>query len=219
MPLTAISLDKTAQSGLPNQTIWFLQFQAGASGLCPIYVATHFGDSAGELTTSSTPSMKDGNSGHNESDLDKGNIPKPTFNTITKEGRKAFEANHTNLEELFLTCCEVMRQGTVLQDTTLIIFTKPEVMPEVRANPSPSLNDVQNMTNSVLERQAKSTDELLHRLIEERDRKKHSDANVNPSSSTCIVNFAQTNPHTSVPSVGGTATPNPSAQPMNHFHS
>jgi hypothetical protein len=134
--------------------------------------------------------MKDGNFGHNESDLDKDNIPKPTFNTITKEGHKAFEANHTNLEELFLMCCEVMRQGTVLKDTTLIIFTKPEVMPEVRANPSPSLNDVQNMTNSALERQAKSTDELLHRLIEEQDGKKHSDSNVNPSPSTCAVNFA-----------------------------
>jgi hypothetical protein len=71
-------------------------------------------------------------------------------------------------------------------------FTKPEVIPKVWPNQSPSLSDVQNMINSTLERQAKSTDELLHRLIEERDGKKHSDANVN-SSSTCTVNFAQTN--------------------------
>jgi hypothetical protein len=35
----------------------------------------------------------------------------------------------------------------------------------------PSQNDIQVMINSVLERQAKSTDELLHRLIEERDGK------------------------------------------------
>jgi hypothetical protein len=75
------------------------------------------------------------------------------------------------------------------------------------------------MINSALERQAQSTDELLRRLIEERDRKKHSDANVNSSSSICTVNFAQTNPHKSGPSVGGTTMPNPSAQPVNHFHS
>jgi hypothetical protein len=30
-PLTAIGPDKTGQSGLPNRTIWFLQFRAGAS--------------------------------------------------------------------------------------------------------------------------------------------------------------------------------------------
>jgi hypothetical protein len=34
-----------------------------------------------------------------------------------------------------------------------------------------------------------------------------------------LLIFAQTNPHTSGLSVGGTAMPNPSAQPMNHFHS
>jgi hypothetical protein len=56
-------------------------------------------------------------------------------------------------------------------------------------------------------------------LIEEWDRKKHNDANVNPSSSTCAVNFSQTNPHTSCPPAGGTTMPNTSAQPMNHFHS
>jgi hypothetical protein len=115
--------------------------------------------------------------------------------------------------------CEVTPQGTVLKDTTPIIFTKSKVIPEVRPNPSSSLNDVKNMINSALERQVKSTDELLHRLIEERDGKKYSDANVNPSSFTCVVNFTQTNPHTSGPSASGTAMSNPSAQPTNHFHS
>jgi hypothetical protein len=33
------------------------------------------------------------------------------------------------------------------------------------------------------------------------------------------VSFTQTNPHTSGPLVSGTSMPNPSAQPMNHFHS
>jgi hypothetical protein len=58
----------------------------------------------------------------------------------------------------------------------------------------------------------------MRRLIEERDGKKHSDANVNPSS-VCAANFAQTNTHTSGPSAGDTTMSNPSAQSMNHFHS
>jgi hypothetical protein len=84
-------------------------------------------------------------------------------------------------------------------------------MPKVRPNPSPSLNDVQNMINSVLERQAKSTDELLRRLIVEQDGKKLDTTSANPSSSICAVNFTQTNPHTSGPLAGGTSMPNPSA--------
>jgi hypothetical protein len=52
-----------------------------------------------------------------------------------------------------------------------IVFTKRELIPEVRPNPSLSLNDIQNMTNTALERQAKSTDDLLCRLIVERDGK------------------------------------------------
>jgi hypothetical protein len=92
-----------------------------------------------------------------------------------------------------------------------IVFTKPEVIPEVRPNPSPSLNDVKNMINSALERQAKSTDKLLRRLIEERDGKKHDATSVNPSFSTCVVSFTQINPHTSGSSMGGISMPNPSA--------
>jgi hypothetical protein len=163
--------------------------------------------------------MKSGNSGHNGSDLNKGNILKPTFDTLTEEGRKAFEVYHTNLEDLFLLRCEVMRQGTILKDTMPIVFTKPEVTPEVRPNPSLSLNDVQNMINSTLERQAKNTNGLLHRLIEERDGKKLDTTSDNPSYSTCAINFTQTNPHTSGPSAGGTTISNSSAQLMNHFHS
>jgi hypothetical protein len=182
-------------------------------------MAAHFGDSTRESTTSSTLSMKGGNSGHNGSDLDKGNIRKPTFDTLMEEGRKAFEAYHANLEEVFLACCEMMRQGTALKDTTLIVFTKPKVMPEVWPNTSPSLNDVQNMINSALERQAKSTDELLRRLIEERDGKKLVATSANPSSFACPISFTQINSHTSGPSVGGTSMLNPTIQSMNHFHS
>jgi hypothetical protein len=50
------------------------------------------------------------------------------------------------------------------------------------------------MINYTLERQAKSTDELMHRLIEEHDGKKLANANVNLYSSSLTVNFAQTNP-------------------------
>jgi hypothetical protein len=163
--------------------------------------------------------MRGGSSGHNGSDLDKGNVLKPTFNTLTEDGRMPFKVYRANLEQLFLSCCEVTQQGIVLKETTPIVFTKPEVIPEVQPNPSPSLNDIQVMINSALEKQAKSIDELLCRLIEEQDRKEHSDANVNPSSLTCAVNFAKTNPHTSGPSAGDTTMPNSSAQPVNHFHS
>jgi hypothetical protein len=52
--------------------------------------------------------MKGGNSGNNVSDLDKGNILKPTFDTMMEEGHKALDAYCTNLEELFLSCREVM---------------------------------------------------------------------------------------------------------------
>jgi hypothetical protein len=71
-------------------------------------VVTYFGDSTGESNTSSMPSMKGGNFGHNGSDLDKGNIIKLTFDTLMEEGRKVFEVYRANLEELFLSCCEVM---------------------------------------------------------------------------------------------------------------
>jgi hypothetical protein len=103
--------------------------------------------------------MKGGDSYRNRSDLDKSNILKPTFDTLTDECRKAFEAYCANLEELFHLPYEVKRQGTVLKDTMPIVLAKLEVVPEVRPNPSPSLNDVQNMINFALERQAKSIDE------------------------------------------------------------
>jgi hypothetical protein len=48
---------------------------------------------------------------------------------------------------------------------------------------------------------------------------KLADSNANPSSSSCAVNFTQTNPQISDISVDDTTMPNPSAQPMNHFHS
>jgi hypothetical protein len=74
------------------------------------------------------------------------------------------------------------------------------------------------MINSALERQVKSSDELMCRLIEERDGRKLVDSNVTPSSSYAF-NIAQTNPQPSGASTGGTSQPNPLAQLMNHFYS
>jgi hypothetical protein len=66
-----------------------------------------FGDFVGESTTVSTSSIKRGNSNNIGSDLDKGNILKPNFNTLTEEGRQAFKAYIVDLRELFLSRCEV----------------------------------------------------------------------------------------------------------------
>jgi hypothetical protein len=115
--------------------------------------------------------MKKGSSRINRSDLNKNNIIKPTFDTLTEEDRKALEAYRTDLEELFYSRYEMTRQGLVLKDITSIIIHKAEVTPEVRPNPSLSFDDIQSMINSVLERQAKSSDELMCLLIEERDGK------------------------------------------------
>jgi hypothetical protein len=95
--------------------------------------------------------MKGENSGNNRSDLDKNNILKPTFDILIEEGHKAFEAYRADLKDLFLSCGEVTRQGTILQDTTPIIFNKPKVTPEVQPDLSPSRNDIQFMINSTLE--------------------------------------------------------------------
>jgi hypothetical protein len=40
----------------------------------------------------------------------------------------------------------------------------------------------------------------------------------NASSSSCAINFAQTNPQPIGTSARSTLKPNPSAQPMNHFY-
>jgi hypothetical protein len=44
--------------------------------------------------------MNGGNSGKNGFDLDKGNILKPTFDTLTEEGHKTFDVYHANPEEI-----------------------------------------------------------------------------------------------------------------------
>jgi hypothetical protein len=115
--------------------------------------------------------MKGGNSDKNGSNLDKDNILKSTFDILTEEDQQEFKAYIVDLRELFLSRCEIMWQGTVLRDTTPIVFHKPEVISEVRPDPSPSRNDIQVMIDSTLERQAKRINELLHRLIEEQDGK------------------------------------------------
>jgi hypothetical protein len=90
---------------------------------------------------------------------------------LTEEDHKALEAYRTEVDELFFLRHEVMRQGLIQKDAALIVIRKAEVTPEVRSNPLLSLDNVQSMINSTLERQAKSIVELMCRLIEERDRK------------------------------------------------
>jgi Holliday junction resolvase RusA-like endonuclease len=70
-------------------------------------VQIYFGDLAGESATSRTSSMKKGNFGTNRSDLDKNNIIKPTFDTLTEEDRKVFEAYRTEVDELLYLHYEV----------------------------------------------------------------------------------------------------------------
>jgi hypothetical protein len=52
-----------------------------------------------------------GSSITNGSNLDKNNIIKPTFDALIEEGRKGFEAYRADLDQLFLSHYEVMRQG------------------------------------------------------------------------------------------------------------
>jgi hypothetical protein len=60
-------------------------------------------------------SMKGGNSDNNRSDLDKGNILKLTFDTLTEEGHKAFEPYRANPKGIFLSRGEVTRHETLQQ--------------------------------------------------------------------------------------------------------
>jgi hypothetical protein len=144
-------------------------------------VTIHFDNSAWELTASS---IGKGGPSTNGSNLNKNNIIKSTFDTLIEEDRKALEAYRAEVDDLFYSRYEVTWQGLVLKDTTPIIIRKAEVTPDVRSNPSFSLDDVQSMINSVLERQAKSSNELMRRLIEEQNEKKLLDSNVHPFSSS-----------------------------------
>jgi hypothetical protein len=163
--------------------------------------------------------MKKGDPDTNKSNLNKNNIIKPTLDHLLEEDRKALETYHKEVDEIFLSHYEVTRQWFIQKDAASINIRKSEVTPEVWSNPSLSLNDVQVMINLALKRQVKSSNEMMHGLIEERDGKRLVDSNVHASSSYCTINFAQTNPQPSGTSTSGTSQPNPSAQPMNHFYS
>jgi hypothetical protein len=115
--------------------------------------------------------MKKGGSSINGSDLIKNNIIKPTFDILTEEERKALEAYCAEVDELFYSHYEVTRHGLNLKDIEPIIIHKAEVTPEVRSNPLLSVDDVQSMINFALEMQAKSSNEMMRRLIEEWDGK------------------------------------------------
>jgi hypothetical protein len=59
-----------------------------------------------------------------------------TFDTLTEEGRMAFEAYRADLEELFFSCYKMTWQRAILKDTAPIIIRKAEVTPEVQLNSS-----------------------------------------------------------------------------------
>jgi hypothetical protein len=90
---------------------------------------------------------------------------------LSEEDDKVLEAYHKEVDEIFLSHYEVPWQGLIQKDAVPINIRKSKVTPEVRSNPSLSLDDVQVMINSALERQAKSSNKMMHRLIEERDGK------------------------------------------------
>jgi hypothetical protein len=147
--------------------------------------------------------------GHNtnRSNLNKDNIIKPTLDHLSKEHYKALMAHHKDVDEIFLWRYEVTRRGLIQKDAALINLRKSKVTSEVWSNISLSLNDVQVMINSALERQAESSNEIMCRLVEERDRKKLADSNVHASTSSCTINFAQINSQPSGTSAGGTSEP------------
>jgi hypothetical protein len=99
----------------------------------------------------------------------------------------------------------VTRHGLVKRDKSSITIYMTKVTPRVKSNPLLSLDDVQVIINSALERQAKSSNEMMCRLIEKRDVKQLVESNVHTSSSSCGVNFAQTNQQSSDTSAGGTS--------------
>jgi hypothetical protein len=66
--------------------------------------------------------MKKGGFDVNGPDLDKNNIVKHTFDTLTEDDHKVLETYCVDLEELFYSRYEVMRQGLVIKDTTPIII-------------------------------------------------------------------------------------------------
>jgi hypothetical protein len=70
-----------------------------------------------------------GNSSTNGSDLDKNNIIKPTFDTLTEEGSKALKAYRADLDKFFYSREEVTQQWVILKDAAPIIIHKAEVTP------------------------------------------------------------------------------------------
>jgi hypothetical protein len=96
--------------------------------------------------------MKKGGIDTNGSNLNKNSIIKPTFNSLTKEDRKALEAYCKEVDELFFSRSEAMRQGLIQKDAAPIVIHKAEVTPNVWSNLSFSLNDVHVMINFMLER-------------------------------------------------------------------
>jgi hypothetical protein len=127
VPLTIIGPNKTGGSGFKNWIAQFSLFGTRASGSCLIRVLTHFGDSAGESTTSRHSSLKKGCSGINGSDLDKNNIIKRTLDILTEEDRKALEAYRIEVDERDRKNLLILMSIIILLLLALLILLKPSL--------------------------------------------------------------------------------------------
>jgi hypothetical protein len=131
VPPATVAIDKTGGSSLPNRICYFLQFRARAP--YSIHVPTHFGDSSWESTTKSMKKEDPSTSG---SDLNKNNIIKTTLDHLSEADRKALEAYHKEVGQIFLSHYELTSHGIIQRDAVLINIHKSKVTPKVRSNPS-----------------------------------------------------------------------------------
>jgi hypothetical protein len=100
--MSAIGPNETRHSSLLNWSIcFFFCFQQELLAPYSILVRTHFGDSAGESTNST---MKKEDPDTTGSDLNKNNIFNPTLDHLSAEDRRALEAYHKEVDEIFLSC-------------------------------------------------------------------------------------------------------------------
>ena len=98
-----------------------------------------------------------------------------------------------------------------------VVYTS-QVNPQV-TSPAPSIESIQALIDATLGWLAKASDQLMRRLLEERDGKQDVDAHVSVSSSSGGSYVAPTNNPPSVTSAGSVPPLNTQTQPTGHYHS
>jgi len=106
----------------------------------------------------------------------------------------------------------------VQKESEPFVVYRSQVPPQVTA-PTHSLESIQSMIDTALDRQARASNELMRRLIEERDGKKVADNHANVSSPSGDFHVPQTENPPSVTSVGSAPQAHPQTQPTSHYHS